>query len=125
MNILYAEDDQLMQKVVVKTLVRFGYEVTTVDDGEEAVETVSQESFDLIILDLFMPRLSGFEVLEIIREKLNCSTPVLILSRSHIDSDMNRVFSAGANDYLQKPFEPEQLIVKVTRMLAYKRQANE
>ena len=52
----YAEDDIMMQKIVVRSLVRLGYELTTVDDGEEAVEVIGTESFDLIILDLFMPK---------------------------------------------------------------------
>ncbi|MBN1952295.1 MAG: response regulator transcription factor [Bacteroidales bacterium] len=121
MNILYAEDDIMMQKLVVRSLIRLGYEVTTVDDGQEAVDAISQDPFDLVILDLFMPRLSGFEVLEILRNKLKSDIPVLVLSRSHLEDDMQKVFAAGADDYLVKPFEPEEMIVKVTRMLAPKR----
>jgi DNA-binding response OmpR family regulator len=121
MNILYAEDDIMMQKVVVRALVRLGYEVTTVDDGREAVDAIKAEDFDLIILDLFMPRLSGFEVVEILREELQKTTPVLILSRSHLDEAINKAYTAGANDFIIKPFQPEELIVKITRMLASKR----
>ena len=121
MNILYAEDDVMMQKIVVRALVRLGYEVTTVDDGEEAVEAIKAEEFDLIILDLFMPKLSGFEVVEIMREELKKTTPVLILSRSHLDEAIHKAYTSGANDFIIKPFQPEELIVKITRMLAPKR----
>lgn len=121
MKILYAEDDTMMQKVVVHSLVRLGYEITTVDDGKEALETVKTEEFDLIILDLFMPRKSGFEVVEIIRDELKIKTPILILSRSHLDESIHKAYTAGANDFIVKPFDPEELIVKITKMLAPRR----
>ena len=121
MNILYAEDDAMMQKVVVHSLVRLGYEVTTVDDGKEALETVKSEEFDLIILDLFMPKRSGFEVVEIIRNELKIKTPILILSRSHLDDSIQKAYTVGANDFIVKPFDPEELIIKITKMLASKR----
>ncbi len=121
MKILYAEDDIMMQKIVVRSLVRLGYEVTTVDDGLEAIETVESEEYDLIILDLFMPKKSGFEVVEYLREDLKSTVPVLIISRSHLGDAIQKAYTAGANDYIVKPFQPEELIIKITRMLAYKR----
>jgi DNA-binding response OmpR family regulator len=121
MDILYAEDDIMMQKVVVRALVRLGYEVTTVDDGKEAIEVLEQDSFDLIILDLFMPHLSGFEVVDILRHEMNCKTPILILSRNHQDEAIQKAFSYGADEFLVKPFAPEELIIKITKMLASKR----
>ena len=121
-KILYAEDDIMMQKIVVHSLIRLGYEVTTVDDGLEALDVLRSEVYDLIILDLFMPKRSGFEVVEQMREDLNISTPVLILSRSHLDEAINKAYTAGANDFIVKPFMPEELVLKITRMLAPKRQ---
>ncbi|MGD2034644.1 MAG: response regulator [Bacteroidales bacterium] len=121
MKILYAEDDAMMQKVVVHSLVRLGYEVTTVDDGKEALETIESEDFDLIILDLFMPRMSGFEVVEVIRDELGIQTPILILSRSHLDEAIQKAYTAGADDFIVKPFDPEELIIKITRILSSKR----
>ncbi len=122
MKILYAEDDIMMQKIVVHSLIRLGYEVTTVDDGLEALDVIQSEAYDLIILDLFMPKRSGFEVVEQMREELNISTPVLIISRSHLDESINKAYTAGANDFIVKPFMPEELVLKITRMLAPKRQ---
>lgn len=110
-----------MQKIVVKSLVRLGYEVTTVDDGLEAIDTIGTEEFDLIILDLFMPKKSGFEVVEYLRDDLKSETPVLILSRSHLEEAIHKAYTAGANDFIVKPFQPEELIIKITRMLAPKR----
>jgi len=121
MKILYAEDDIMMQKVVVHSLIRLGYEVTTVDDGLEACEIIASEDFDLVILDLFMPKKSGFEVVEYMRDDLKIHTPVLILSRSHLDEAIHKAYTAGANDFIVKPFMPEELVIKITRMLAPKR----
>ncbi len=118
MKILYAEDDIMMQKVVVHTLIRLGYEVITVDDGQEAIDVLEGEEFDLVILDLFMPRRSGFEVVEHMRDALGVSTPVLILSRNHLDEAVQKAYTSGANDFIVKPFSPEELVVKITRMLA-------
>jgi CheY-like chemotaxis protein len=121
MKILYAEDDVMVQKIVVHALVRLGYEVTTVDDGKEALEAIESEEFNLIILDLFMPKKSGLELIEIIRNELNIDTPILILSRTHLDETIQKAYNAGANDFIVKPFEPEELIVKITKILAAKR----
>ena len=121
MKILYAEDDIMMQKLVVHSLIRLGYEVTTVDDGEEAMEAIENEEFDLIILDLFMPKASGFEVVEYIREDKKLDTKVLIISRSHLDDAIQKAYTAGADDYIVKPFTPEQMVVKLTKLLAPKR----
>jgi DNA-binding response OmpR family regulator len=117
-KILYAEDDILMQKIIVRAFVRLGYEVTTVDDGQEAIDTIDNEEFNLIILDLFMPKKSGFEVVEYIREEKKLTTPILIISRNNLEDTINKAYTAGANDYIIKPFKPEDLVVKVTRLLA-------
>jgi two-component system OmpR family response regulator len=117
-KILYAEDDVIMQKLIVYALVRLGYEVTTVDDGLEALEAIESEEFNLIILDLFMPKKSGFEVVEIIREEKHLKVPILIISRNHLDDAIQKAYTAGANDYIVKPFEPEELVIKVTKLLA-------
>jgi DNA-binding response OmpR family regulator len=117
-KILYAEDDVLMQKLIVYALVRLGYEVTTVDDGLEALEAIESEDFNLIILDLFMPKKSGFEVVEIIREQKKLQIPILIISRNHLEDAIQKAYTAGANDYIIKPFQPEELVIKVTKLLA-------
>jgi DNA-binding response OmpR family regulator len=117
-KILYAEDDILMQKLIVHALVRLGYEVTTVDDGLEALEAIDSEDYNLIILDLFMPKKSGFEVVQIIREEKKLKTPILIISRSHLDDTIQKAYTVGANDYILKPFQPEELVIKVTKLLA-------
>jgi len=122
MKILYAEDDIMMQKVVVHSLVRLGYEVTTVDDGLEAMETLDAEEYDLVILDLFMPKKSGFEVVEYMRDYLKLESPVLIISRNNLGETIEKAYTAGANDYIVKPFKPEQLVIKITKMLSQKRE---
>ena len=111
----------MMQKLVVHSLIRLGYEVTTVDDGHEAMEAIENEYFDLIILDLFMPKASGFEVVEFIRDEKKLDTKVLIISRNHLDEAIQKAYTAGADDYIVKPFTPEQMVIKLTKLLAPKR----
>lgn len=118
MKILYAEDDVLTQKVVVHAFIRLGHEITTVDDGQEAIDAVENEKYDLIILDLFMPRKSGFEVVEHIRDVLMLKTPILIISRSHLQESIQKAYTSGADDYIVKPFVPEDLVVKATRLFS-------
>jgi two-component system, OmpR family, response regulator len=117
-KILYAEDDILMQKIIVRAFVRLGYEVTTVDDGQEAIEAIEGEDFNLIILDLFMPKKSGFEVIEFIREELKLVIPILIISRNNLEETIHKAYTEGADDYIVKPFSAEELVVKVTKLLA-------
>jgi len=117
-KILYAEDDVLTQKVVVHAFIRLGHEITTVDDGQEAIDAVENEKYDLIILDLFMPHKSGFEVVEHIRDVLMLKTPILIISRSHLQESIQKAYTSGADDYILKPFVPEDLVVKATRLFS-------
>ncbi len=117
MKILYAEDDEMMQKVVVYALAEQGYELTTVDHGLEAREYIDKEAYDLIILDLFMPKASGFEVVEYIREEKGIDTPILIISRNNLGKAIEKAYTTGANDYISKPFEITDLINKVKDLL--------
>ena len=75
MRIFYAEDDQFTLKAVVYVLTKMGHEVTTVDDGKEAMEVLAQEDFKLVILDLFLPGAGGMEVLGYIRKELKLDMP--------------------------------------------------
>jgi DNA-binding response OmpR family regulator len=72
-----------------------------------------------------MPRRSGFEVVEFIREEKKQDTPILIISRSHLDETIQQAYTAGASDYIVKPFKPEKLIVKITRLLSASREKNQ
>lgn len=113
MKILYAEDDEFMQKLIIHNLVKLNHEITVVDDGLEAIQTLEEEDFHLVILDLFMPGAGGLEILKNLRENFKKDTPVLIVSRNESDNAIARAFELGANDYLTKPFSLKDLLYKI------------
>jgi DNA-binding response OmpR family regulator len=111
MRIFYVEDDEKMQKFIAYSLIKMGHEVVTVDNGKEAYKTLDKESFDFIILDIFLPGHSGIDIARHIREELRLKTPVIILSRSHDENLIQQAMEAGVNEYLTKPIEPDILLL--------------
>lgn len=118
-RILLADDEEDIKTVVKMFLESQGYEVVTAYDGLDALEKASSEKPDLILLDIMMPLLDGFEVCKKLKEnEQTAKIPILILSAAaHIDS-VNRGLKAGAVDYIIKPFEPEKLREKIEQVLA-------
>ncbi len=115
MRILVVDDEKLLVKGIKFNLENDGYTVDSCYDGEAALEMFAIGSYDLIILDLMMPKLDGMSVLKTIREKGD-STPVLILSaKSEIENKVDGL-DAGANDYLTKPFEVRELLARIRAM---------
>ena len=115
MKIFYAEDDPMMQKMVAYSLIRMGHEVTTVDNGTEAVEILKTESFDFIVLDVFLPHKSGLDVAKFIRNDLKSKVPIIVLSRSGLDNIIKQAMEIGVNEYITKPIEPDFLLLKIKK----------
>jgi DNA-binding response OmpR family regulator len=115
MKIFYAEDDQLMQKMVAYSLIRMGHEVITVENGDEAIETLKSEKFDFILLDIFLPELSGLEIAKFIREDLKSTVPIVILSRANNNEIKKQAHDLGVNEFLTKPIEPNFLLLKIKK----------
>ncbi|MCG8697251.1 MAG: response regulator transcription factor [Bacteroidales bacterium] len=119
MKILFAEDDKMMQKQLVYQMIKFDHEVTTVDNGKEALKAIEEDVFDVILLDIFMPKLSGLEVLEHIRNDGNSEIPVIIISRDKHPETIQKAKDLGANDYIVKPYEPDELYIKLKRVTGH------
>ncbi|HEY9075581.1 MAG TPA: response regulator transcription factor [Anaerolineaceae bacterium] len=114
-KILVVEDEIALQETLAYNLRRLGYEVETAGDGNAALEIARQERPDLILLDLMLPGIDGFEVCRILRQEMN--TPVLMLTAR--DEEVDRVvgLEMGADDYMTKPFSMRELLARVKAML--------
>ncbi|QWU47113.1 MULTISPECIES: response regulator transcription factor [Bacillus] len=110
-HILLVEDDLSIQEMVETYLIKEGFQVTIASDGEEGVNVFFKGSFDLIILDIMMPKLDGLEVVRIIREK--SALPILMMSAKDTDVDKAVGLGLGADDYICKPFSMIELAARV------------
>lgn len=113
-KILIVEDDQTISKLIAASLSISGYESVPCFDGNEAVHMVRNEEFDLILLDIMLPGLDGFQVMEKIRET---GTPVFFLTAMGDVSDRVKGLKSGAEDYIVKPFEPLELLARIEIVL--------
>ena len=116
MRILLVEDDELLGDAVQTGLRQDKYTVDWVQDGNSASLALKNETFDLVVLDLGLPRRSGIEVLKELRSDDN-STPVLILTARDTVADRVQGLDSGADDYLTKPFDMDELVARIRALL--------
>ncbi|HBD7135368.1 TPA: response regulator [Legionella pneumophila] len=116
MRLLLVEDDELLGDAVKAGLTQFGYVVDWLKDGEAARAALKSESFELIILDLGLPKLSGLSLLQNIRHDGN-STPVIILTARESIEDRVKGLDSGADDYLIKPFDLNELSARIRALV--------
>jgi DNA-binding response OmpR family regulator len=123
MRLLVVEDDSALAEVLTYSLRHVGYAVDRVDDGIAADTMLRHERFDLIVLDLGLPRLDGLELLRRLRAQ-DCPTPVLILSARDADEQRVQGLDYGADDYMIKPFSINELVARVRALLRRSNNAN-
>jgi DNA-binding response OmpR family regulator len=117
-RILVAEDERDIRELIGFTLRHSGHEVLTASNGEDALAIALREVPDLVLLDIRMPRLTGYEVCRRLRaEPTTQHVPVAFLSAKGQDSEVQAGMDAGATDYILKPFAPDQLIQRVALLL--------
>ena len=116
MKILLIEDEPKIAEFVIKGLASASYDVTHVDDGERGLSLVLENRHDLVILDLMLPKLNGFEVLQQVRAT-GSTVPIIILSAKVDLPDRLMGFDKGADDYLPKPFFVEELVARIKALL--------
>ena len=115
-NILLAEDEHTLAMIIKDTLDGQGFHVTVASDGEEALRLYASNKPDVLVADVMMPRLDGFELVRRIR-KGDQQTPVIFLTARSAVNDVVHGFEMGANDYLKKPFGMQELIVRIKALL--------
>lgn len=116
-KILIVEDEDRMRKLVKDYLLKWGYEVVEADDGYKALEVYNKEQPDLIILDVMIPGIEGYEVAYEIK-KIS-SVPIIMLTAKSEEYDELNGFKCGADDYVRKPFSPKILMARIEALLRY------
>ena len=111
-RILYTEDDETLAFLTKDNLEQNNYTITHCNDGQIALDTFKDNTFDICILDIMMPKIDGFELATAIR-KLNSDIPILFLSAKSLKEDRIKGLKLGADDYLVKPFSIEELLLKI------------
>ena len=120
-RILIAEDERDIRELITFTLKFAGHEVFPTSNGEEAYQIATQIMPDLIVLDVRMPRMTGYEVCEQIKSNGNTQNiPVVFLSAKGQESEVKMGMESGADEYILKPFSPEQLLERVRSILVGK-----
>ena len=118
-NILAVDDTPVYLRMLTKILNEPGYSITTASDGHQALATAKQNPPDLILLDVMMPELSGYEVCE--RLKMNtqtCEIPIIFISTSNETEDKLKAFAVGGVDYITRPFQPAEVRARVKTHLS-------
>ena len=104
MKILLLEDDVILNEIIEEFLLSLNYEVITAFDGNKAEELIYEENFDLLLFDVNIPNITGFELLKNIRQN-NINIPTIFITSRHTADDVKIGFNSGCDDYIKKPFE--------------------
>jgi DNA-binding response OmpR family regulator len=115
-RVLVVDDDSSILELVRTRLTLAGYVVLAARDGREAIARLSERRYDAMVLDLNMPGVDGFQVLDRMKKLEFAAPPTLVLTARHDASDVTRAVQLGARDYLAKPFQDRQLLMRVARL---------
>ena len=115
-NILVVEDDKHTRKLLETILKREGYSVLKAEDGIKAMEVLDNHHVDLIILDIMMPNMDGYEFAQELREA-DCMIPILMATAKQLPEDKKRGFIVGTDDYMTKPIDTEEMLLRIKALL--------
>lgn len=115
MKILLLEDDYMLSDIIINFLKEKFYDVVQVEDGENAVERASTDKFDLMILDINVPKLSGIDVIKNIRSYSD-TTPIILITAYQDTAHLKKGFQSGCDDYIKKPFDLEELELRINNI---------
>jgi len=116
-KILVAEDNPSNQKLISILLQKMGHQVTLAEDGESAVNKATTETFDLILMDMQMPNVNGYDAARQLREK-GCKTPIIALTANAMLGDEEKCLQAGCDGYLAKPIDRAQLNEMISQYIS-------
>ena len=116
-KIVLAEDNSIFLLLLKFRLEKEGYKILTAVNGKEAIELIEEHSPELILTDIMMPFISGLEVISHVRNKLNLQTPIIVFSSAGQEEIVLKAFDLGATDFMSKPLSPNELVIRVKRLL--------
>jgi DNA-binding response OmpR family regulator len=118
MKILICEDDLMTLKALEHKLKNDGYATITALDGKQAIDMLkTHPDIDLLLTDLHMPLISGLELITHVRNEMKSNMPIIMLTRVGLEDTVLHAFELGADDYITKPFSPEELSLRIKRLL--------
>ncbi len=123
-NIMIVEDEVNQRKLMQTVLEQYGYTVTTAENGLDALEMLDKKHIDLIILDIMMPKMDGFEFTSTLRQS-GCNIPILMVSAKQSPVDKRKGFIIGTDDYMTKPVDEEEMVLRVGALLRRSKIASE
>ena len=118
LRVLMAEDNLMNQKLVLRLLKGYNCDCQVVENGQKAIEKLLTAPYDIVLMDIQMPEMDGYEATRIIRKDIKSAIPIIAFSAHAIVSEREKCFSMGMNDYVSKPFNPEELISKIENLTA-------
>lgn len=118
-KIVLAEDNSTLSLLLKFRLEKEGYEILIAEDGKKAIELIEAHSPHLILSDIMMPYISGLEVISHVRNKLKMQIPIIVFSSAGQEEMVLKAFNLGANDFMGKPFSPNELVIRVKRLLSF------
>ncbi|GGK50390.1 MULTISPECIES: response regulator transcription factor [Flavobacteriaceae] len=117
-KIVLAEDNSTLSLLLKFRLQKEGYDIFIAKDGKQAIELIEEHNPELILTDIMMPYISGLEVISHVRNKLEMKVPIIVFSAAGQEEMVLKAFSLGANDFMGKPFSPNELVIRVKRLLS-------
>ncbi len=120
-QILLVEDNQINQMVAQNLLVKYGFQLDIANHGLEAIERIKEKDYNLVLMDVQMPEMNGLEATQYIRSKLakpKCDVKIMAMTASVLKREIDICLEAGMNDYIPKPYEPEELFQKIIRLVS-------
>ena len=123
-QILVVDDDQNTRLLLKAVLQAENYSVHTAENGEEALEVMDREHIDLVVLDIMMPKMDGYEFTKLLRESDN-NLPILMVSAKQLPADKQKGFLVGTDDYMTKPIDETEMLLRIKALLRRARIANE
>lgn len=123
-NILIVDDDRNTRRLFKAVLEREHYQVMLAENGEQALEVMDREHIDLVILDIMMPEMDGYEFTKVLRETENI-LPIMMVSAKQLPQDKRKGFLVGTDDYMTKPVDEEEMLLRVKALLRRAKIAND